>query len=329
MKLIKKTRLILVGILIVFVAFISFTIWDNYRIKVVKENIFIQDLPDELEGFRILQITDLHEKEFGKKQKRLLKTINLQTYDVIVFTGDMLTNRESTNYEPFYSILEGIDNNEHMIIVPGNADPPSYQYYPNFQKSEFVTGIEERGATFLESSTTVHRNGEKIHFVNFELAIVDNPEYVGQINGSFQARYPSNKQYKAYQKELWTEMVQGDVFNSSDIVIALNHFPIPDIRADYIKDDPNTTWRNFDLIIAGHYHGGQIRLPLIGALFIPEPWYEPNSFFPPQDRVKGLWEYEQTKQYVSAGLGTSDAISFLKFRLFNTPEINVLTLKSK
>src|SRR5690625_4277026 len=144
MKLIKKTRLILVGILIVFVAFISFTIWDNYRIKVVKENIFIQDLPDELEGFRILQITDLHEKEFGKKQKRLLKTINLQTYDVIVFTGDMLTNRESTNYEPFYSILEGIDNNEHMIVMPGNADPPTYQYYPHFQKSEFVTGIEER-----------------------------------------------------------------------------------------------------------------------------------------------------------------------------------------
>jgi len=45
--------------------------------------------------------------------------------------------------------------------------------------------------------------------------------------------------------------------------------------------------------------------------------------------VKGLWEYKQTKQYVSAGLGTSDAIPFLKFRLFNPPEINVLTLKSK
>src|SRR5690625_475107 len=99
MKLVKKTRFILACILIVFVAFISFTMWDNYRIKVVKEDIIIQDLPDELEGFQILQITDLHEKEFGQKQKRLLKTINLLAYDVIVFTGDMLANRESTNYE--------------------------------------------------------------------------------------------------------------------------------------------------------------------------------------------------------------------------------------
>src|SRR5690625_102656 len=319
---------IVIGIFVVMITVVSYTIWDNYRIKVVSEDIFINDLPEELAGFQILQITDLHEREFGKNQKRLLDKINSIRYDVIVFTGDMLDNRESTNYEPFYSILEGIRYNENILVVPGNADTSSYEYFPDFDKSEFVKGMEERGATFLEAVTTIERNGENIHFVNFELAIIKNPDHIGKTNGSFQALYPSNEQYRKYQKVLWEEMVNGEAFNSSDVVVALNHFPVPDARIDYIEIDPTTEWRDFDLIVAGHYHGGQIRLPFIGALFIPDPWYEPNSFFPPKDRVKGLWKYKESKQYVSAGLGTSDAIPFLKFRLFNPPEINVLTLKS-
>jgi len=213
--------------------------------------------------------------------------------------------------------------------VPGNTDASSYQYSPNLDKSEFVAGIEERGATFLESITPIDKDGENIHFVNFELAIIENPDHIAKTNRAFQALNPSNEHYQAYQKELWKQMVKSDAFHSSDIIVALNHFPVPDARVDYIETDPNTVWRDFELIIAGHYHGGQIRLPFIGALFIPDPWYEPNSFFPPKDRVKGLWEYKQTKQYVSAGLGTSDAIPLLKFRLFNPPEINILTLKNK
>lgn len=324
-----KVGKVICRILIVVILFVSYTLWDNYRIKVVQEDIVMEQLPDELDGFRILQITDLHETEFGKNQSRLLKVIHSLDYDVLVLTGDMLDNSESTNYQPLYTILENIDDDKPIFVVPGNADAPSYQYGPDYGKSEFVTGMEERGATFLESMITVNKNGEHMHFVNFELAIIEDPLHIGKSNGSFQALHPSSEQYQNYQKELWEQMIEDKAFDSSDVVIALNHFPIPDARVDYIKTDPHTVWRDFDLIIAGHYHGGQIRLPFIGALFIPDPWYEPNSFFPPQDRVKGLWEYKQTKQYVSSGLGTSDAIPFLKFRLFNPPEINLLTLRSK
>jgi predicted MPP superfamily phosphohydrolase len=40
--------------------------------------------------------------------------------------------------------------------------------------------------------------------------------------------------------------------------------------------------------MAGHYHGGQFRIPFVGALFVLEAWYEKSGLFPPQDRVKGL-----------------------------------------
>lgn len=324
-KVIGKTFIILLLLLL----FIFLIVWDNNRIIVVEEEIELPHLPDEFAGFRILQITDLHEKTFGNKQERLLNVIESLDYDAIIFTGDMLNERKSTNYEPFFSLLEGIRDKTFAYYVPGNADPPSYRYVPTFSKTEYIEGIEARGVMFLESSATIERNGKKLHFVNFELAIIDNPDYIGRVNGSFQATQPFHPEYRLYQQKLWQQMLQDDIFSASDTLIALNHFPIPDERIDFIKADPHTIWRPFDFIIAGHYHGGQIRLPLIGAIFIPDPWYEPNSFFPPRNRVKGLWDYNGIKQYVSAGLGTSDAIPLLKFRLFNPPEINLLTLQRK
>lgn len=306
--------------------FILFIFWDNNRVTVVEQDIVINDLPPSFEGFKILQISDLHERKFGKDQRRLLKAINRIDYDIIIFTGDVLDNPESTNYEGFYALLDGIHQKEHLLFVPGNADPPSYQLSPTIEKSELIKGMEDRGVHFLESIDTIRKDGESIHFVNFELSIIRKPEQIGNINGTFTLPYFSNKEYQMYQQELWEDMIQSGHLDSSDVLIALNHYPVADPRVDYIKNDPVTEWRDFSLIIAGHYHGGQIRLPFLGALFVPEPWYEPNSLFPPQDRVKGLWEYQQTKQYVSGGLGSSDAIPFFKFRLFNTPEINVLRL---
>lgn len=316
---------IIAVILMLSVVLCFYTYWDNNRITIAKQEITIDNLPPELADFRILQITDLHEKQFGENQKKLLAKINSIDYDAIVFTGDMLDSTDSTNYQPFYSLLEGINNKENAWYVPGNADPDSYKIEPSFGKSEFIQGMEKRGISLLEAIETVEVNGAAIHFANLELSILSNPESIGNIRGIVYPAYTSDKQYIPYQRQLWEEL-NADYPAKSDIVIALNHYPVPDVRIDYIKQDTNTIWRDFDLIVAGHYHGGQIRIPFAGALFIPDPWYEPNSFFPPQDRVKGLWEYEQTKQYVSTGLGSSDAISFLKFRLFNPPEINVLRL---
>ena len=82
---------------------------------------------------------------------------------------------------------------------------------------------------------------------------------------------------------------------------------------------------DFDLVIAGHYHGGQVRVPFYGAPFIPvmtSSFYD--GFFPDQNYVSGLAAGNSIQQYISRGLGASN----IPFRLFNTPEINLLTLKA-
>lgn len=325
-RIIKRITL---GIAVLFVSVLSFIIWDNHRIIVVNQDIEINELPLELDGFTILQISDLHEREFGKNQKQILKKINGIDYDVLAFTGDILTEPESTNYEGFYTLLEGIENKDSLLYIQGNADPSNYEITHTLEKSEFIKGMEERGARLLESFETFYVEGIPIHFVNLEMAIIKNPDQIGQVNGVVRDFHAGDPAYQTYQSKLWKEMIVQGILDTKDPLISLNHYPVPDARFDYIEKDPNTSMRDFDLMIAGHYHGGQIRVPFIGALFIPDPWYEPNSFLPPQDRVKGLWEYQGYKQYVSAGLGSSEAISYLNFRLFNPPEINVIKLKGK
>ncbi len=315
----------MIGILIVLTVLTVYVVWDNNRITIEKQEIVIEDLPEQLAGFSVVQITDLHEKEFGENQKRLIEAINSIQYDALVFTGDMLDGSESTNYKPFYSIVEGINNKENMFYVPGNADPESYQTDPVFEKSEFVKGMEKRGVTFLESIDTIQVDGANVHFVNFELSIMDGK--TGVNTGIPAPNYATDEQFLTHQKQLLKEMTTLGDLQNPNVVIALDHYPVVDTRIDHIMNMSDLALRDYDLLIAGHYHGGQIRLPFFGALFVPEAWDENSGLFPPGDRVKGLWEYEGVKQYVSTGLGSSDAISFLKFRLFNPPQINVLTLK--
>lgn len=322
-------RRLLLGLLIVFFVLIGYTIWDNNRIKIIEQEIIIDNLPTELEGFTILQLSDLHEKQFGKNQKKLLNAVNSLDYDAIVFTGDMLVRSESVNYKPFYSLLDGIDNKEAALFVPGNTDPASYSLKPHepYLKNNFIIGMEQRGVRLLESLYTLELGQSKVHFVDFELSIKNWHKMIALIDEKEGQENEPFREFYKHKKKLSEDLSRLEQLNASDVLIALTHYPVVDKRFDALAKDSRYLLRDYDLIIAGHYHGGQIRIPVLGALFIPEPWYDRNGLFPPQDRVKGLWDYQEIKQYVSTGLGSSDAISFLKFRLFNTPEINRLTLR--
>ncbi len=325
--------MVVVGLIILIGALVVYTIRDNNHLTIAKQDIIIDHLPKEFDGYKILQITDLHGKEFGKNQSQLLKSINSIDYDAIVFTGDMVLKGESNSSKPFYQLLKGIRNKKTAIYIPGNEDPEAYQLTSSgvLVKSGFVKGIEKSGVKFLESVYSVRKNNASINFVDFETSILNPSESEKQTSGIYLPEYAQTKQYIEHRKILLKEMASIDHLKKRDVLIALNHYPVVDARIDTLLNDSSLKFkdRKYDLILAGHYHGGQIRLPLIGALFVPEAWYKRNGLFPPQNRVKGLWKYKQIKQYVSTGLGSSNFVPFLKFRFDNPPELNVLTLKQK
>jgi len=110
------------------------------------------------------------------------------------------------------------------------------------------------------------------------------------------------------------------------VKLLLNHYPFPTNLTDSQIEAHQHL--DYDLILAGHYHGGQIRLPFIGALYIPSYDRENKNsdLFPDQNDVKGLSYFGETPQYISTGLRSSNVVPLLNFRLFNTPEINLITL---
>jgi len=100
---------------------------------------------------------------------------------------------------------------------------------------------------------------------------------------------------------------------------------------EWTASDNESYVRSVSLVLAGHYVGGQWRLPWFGALRAPVSSGLGNAggWLPEDEKVMGLSSFLGIPQYISPGLGTSRAIDLPGIRLFNTPAVTVLTLTGK
>ena len=85
----KKRYCVLITIFLLIAFCVVWNIYDNQRFVVTEQTVTLDDLPNSFDGYRILQISDLHGKYFGENQLDLLSAINQLEYDCILFTGDM------------------------------------------------------------------------------------------------------------------------------------------------------------------------------------------------------------------------------------------------
>lgn len=97
-KIIMITSIVILGMII-------YNIYDNNRIKIVEQDIKIDNLPQSFNNFTILQITDLHGKYFGENQKKLVDKINSIDYDIIAITGD-IKNKHEDNIDAFLDMMK-------------------------------------------------------------------------------------------------------------------------------------------------------------------------------------------------------------------------------
>lgn len=307
-----KKRLLWISVLLV-VAVVLYTVCDNNRFIVTEQEIFLENLPEKFDGYRILQISDLHGKYFGAGQSKLLAAVNSLDYDCLLLTGDMNKYEDSDgdSSQAVLNLLKGLETEALILWVDGNTGPFAAEAMDGTYTGE-LTEIGQQlsalGVTVLLEPVEVCRDGASIWFVP-ELSLAE-----------IEMNYSAEDAYGQLLLS-WYETLKGN----GNVKIRVNHYPI---QANLTEE----TWAalgylDYDLSIAGHYHGGQIRLPFIGAFYIPCPTAGINGYFPKQSEVKGLNLILNMQQYISAGLGSSGSISFLDFRLFNTPEINVITLR--
>ena len=302
-------------VLIVFIMCVAIIIYnyiDNNRVKVVKQDVIISNLPEEFENFTILQITDLHSKYFGNNQERLTKLINSQQYDFLVFTGDM-GNIYDENNSAFIDLIEGINNKKYVFYIAGNSGPFvfeneglrfDYNSSKSLEKNKMANILESYGIHLMDQVYGLKR-GDNTLWIS---ELITNREFNEKTNFQFNngdiriaiTHYPMNESYYENQTAQWR--MDDDIFSINND----NNIPI------------------YDLVLAGHYHGGQWRVPILGALYIPD--INGSNFLPSRERVSGLTKWGDYKQYVSRGLGASGDYKFMRFRFFNTPEINLIKL---
>lgn len=302
-------------VLIVFIMCVAIIIYnyiDNNRVKVVKQDVIISNLPEEFENFTILQITDLHSKYFGDNQERLTKLINNQQYDFLVFTGDM-GNIYDENNSAFIDLIEGINNKKYVFYIAGNSGPFvfeneglrfDYNSSKSLEKNKMANILESYGIHLMDQVYGLKR-GDNTLWIS---ELITNREFNEKTNFQFNngdiriaiTHYPMNESYYENQTAQWR--MDDDIFSINND----NNIPI------------------YDLVLAGHYHGGQWRVPILGALYIPD--INGSNFLPSRERVSGLTKWGDYKQYVSRGLGASGDYKFTRFRFFNTPEINLIKL---
>ncbi len=133
-------------------------------------------------------------------------------------------------------------------------------------------------------------------------------------------------EYKIQRIDTLEEMKKE--FLPTDIQVVLTHTPL---SGDYISDLISWTakedlfsLRYASLILAGHYNGGQWRLPMAGAVYVPE-----LGWFPPDEEIRGMRALEGIPQYISPGLGSDPHYRNMPGRIFNPPTVSLITLSRK
>lgn len=215
----------------------GFLYWQDNGLMLTKMT-YKGDIPASFDGYKILQIADLQNKEFGKGQNRLLKKINASSPDIIVITGDLLDRHEGrTNVESALDFIHDITEIAPVYFVSGNHEHQSGEW------EDLLDGLIDAGVTVLDNGKSIiNKNGEAITLIGLADKSVN----------------------QHFDKMLHTLMAgQEDCFN-----ILLSHRP--ELFETYVKE-------NIDLAFTGHAHGGQIIIPFIRqGIFAPHQGFFPK-----------------------------------------------------
>ena len=281
----KKKFTFLAVVVIVLVALVIWIAWGNTAMELNTYTISSSKLPQSFDGYRIAHVSDLHNAEMGKDNEKLLAMLRDADPDMIAITGDLVDSR-NTDIEVALQFVREAVKIAPCYYVTGNHEARISEY------DELKEAMEAAGVTVLkDAQTEISLTGEFITLIG-----VNDPTY--QTDYLFgDAKTVMNTKLE----ELHTEQ---DRFT-----ILLSHRP--ELFETYVDHD-------LDLVLSGHAHGGQFRLPFIGGLVAPN-----QGLFPEYDA--GIYTEGNTNMLVSRGVGNS----ILPFRINNRPEVILIELQAE
>ena len=287
-KIKKAVHIMLSAVLVLSIVA---TVISNTYIKIAEYTINLSGLTGSA---KVVVISDLHGKEYGKDNKRLISKISDQDPDAIFVVGDMLDDADAKS---------GFSKTSKLLIKLSDIAPVFFSYgnqekeYSGDVIDEFVNTITENGVTVLNDSfVDCEINGQKI-----------------RIGGTMGHAFPFGRTMEEFENS--DEYVFLREMEKTDVpTIVLAHMP-----DTFIFNGAHNYWDNIDFVVSGHTHGGVIRLPFAGGVYSPM-----QGLFPEYDH--GFYMLgEEMQMVITSGL------SGYKFvpRILNFPEICVLNLTGK
>lgn len=332
--------LIIVVILIMGIAFGNYM--NNARVDVLKSAVTVTGLPAALNNFRILHISDLHGLQFGPGHDRLQAAIATLNYDIVCITGDVLApNGDETAFLELIDLFKGKAGDIPVYFIAGDEDPePIAPSAEGTALAPWILHAQEHGAVYLDAPIRIDKGKGTIWL---------SPEWVYTVEADATQTALQNR-LKELQSETGAEIATLSVAyqlerlerirsarrdtSEDDVQIAVTHCPLMQSALSdlylYCKSNTENYVNRISLILAGHYCGGQWRLPLIGPIKVPESSaLGSGGWLPESERVSGVYYYMGIAQYITPGLGASNACGLPAFRLFNTPCVSLITLTGK
>ena len=260
-----------------------------YKIKTDKLNL-------KKGPIRIVQLSDLHSKSFGRQNRRLIQKIKRLNPDFIVTTGDMITSTDS-NGNAFLDVVTACSSKYPIFYIEGNHEITA-KYDTLNQETKwyeaYLKSLEDLGVHLLNNeSRKVTINEDELYIYGLTVPLAH--YYSVPIDIQKQVSVRAIKEVS----EVLPDLEEGH-FN---ILLAHNPF-----LANLYEQ------HGFDHVYCGHVHGGALRLPLIGGVLSPE-----RKLFPKYSA--GIYQIGKMKMIVSRGLG--------RLRLFNRPDIVVIEIYPK
>lgn len=277
-------------VLLIVIALLLFCSYQNSHLETTYYSYKAEQLGAEFDGYRIVQISDLHNAKFGKHNQKLVDRIRECEPDMIVLTGDLVDSNH-TNVDRAVQFVDEIVKICPVYYVTGN-----HEYWLEASEyDELMSGLTGAGAVILDDQVVEISRGD----AKFRLVGLDDRSLSDGTLGTL-----LNDQ--AGQKE---ETADNENSEKKEFTVVLAHEP------QYLARYADT---GVDLVLSGHAHGGQFRLPFVGGIVAPDQGFLPEY-------TSGEYYMNGTEMIVSRGLGNS----VIPVRLFNYPEIVCVELKTK
>ena len=283
-------------VLLIVIALLLFCSYQNRHLETTYYTYKAEQLGADLEGYRIVQISDFHNVKFGKNNQKLVDRIRECEPDMIVLTGDLVDSNH-TNVDRAVQFVDEIVKICPVYYVTGN-----HEYW--LEKSEYdelMDGLVSAGVVILDNQVVEISRGD----AKFRLVGLDDRSLA---DGTLEALL-SDESIRNNQAEQKEETADNEDSGEKELTVVLAHEP------QYLARYAGT---GVDLVLSGHAHGGQFRLPFVGGIVAPDQGFLPEY-------TAGEYYMNGTEMIVSRGLGNS----VIPVRLFNYPEIVCVDLVGK